>query len=820
MTKDRIQNAEYRGKIRGARRCGMTLIEIIISLAIITIILAVIVPQFVMMRSNWTSKKSATEVLQNGRILMDHLERNISQAVSITAVSSSSTTNGYIQFVDDDGNNFRYDINSTSNYVEYGAPGNLSDLAGPVSQLQFSCYDACNLDTPLSSPIDTNSIRFVKAGAILTNSSSFGQNKTLIASSYLRIHASGLVVWWKFDETSGLTAADSSGSGNNGTLTNMVGNEWTTGQINGALAFNGNKEFVTVANLSNQLGTNYTVSWWAEPNQLAVAENIVLGTDSTNHDFDYYQNGANLCIRAHNSSNNDITVSNVFFVGQWVNICVVGDSNGTRVYIDGNSIPAGTTSVTKSTTSGYSLNVGAYPTGTNSFNGTIDDVRVYNRALSTTEITALANILNYMFPPSPAKAGTDTTSVIIPTPATNAGDLLIAAVATDSDTSGSMAAPAGQGWTLINRGGYNSDVALGAWWKSAGASEPANYTFTWTGNHQAYGWMMRFTGHNPTSPINTFATNGQTSSTPTSPAVTTTVNECLILRLGAFDDDNEIVVGQPGLPGCTPITMDGTGVWYQGFSDNNLPGGGTSLPILKPNGTNQGDLLVAAVVVYGNAAITATGWTTQIYQGTSNGNTVRLGVWCKQAGASEPASYSFTWSGNRQAYGWIMRFTGQNTTTPINGTAQTWSGSSQIPTSPSVTTTVPNAMIIRVGAFAGNTIKVGSPGLPFHTAITMNESGTSGNTCSGGAGYKKQLVAGASGTSNFSLTASQSSRTVTFAIAPLGSNGTVSGGAGYVKLPAAGNSGTSTFNIGSSAYPAQTLTIAIAPGNGGEQILP
>jgi arabinogalactan endo-1,4-beta-galactosidase/type II secretory pathway pseudopilin PulG len=167
----------------------MTLIEIIVSLAIITIILAVIVPQFVMIRNSWASKEAATETLQNGRILLDHLERNLLKAVKITSVSSSSTTSGYIQFQDNDGNSFRYDINSTNNYVEYGAPGSLSDLAGPVSQLQFRCYDACNLDTPLDPITDANLIRFVKVETTLTNSVSSSRNKTLIASAYLRTNA-------------------------------------------------------------------------------------------------------------------------------------------------------------------------------------------------------------------------------------------------------------------------------------------------------------------------------------------------------------------------------------------------------------------------------------------------------------------------------------------------------------------------------------------------------------------------------------------------------------------------------------------------------
>jgi len=191
MTKDRRQNAEDRRKTCDARRRAMTLIEIIVSLAIITIILAVIVPQFVMMRSSWASKEATTEVLQNGRILLDHLERNLLKAVRITAVSSPSTTTGYIQFVANDGNSYKYDI--ASSYIRYGIVGVPSTLAGPATQLQFSCYDACNLDTPLDPITDANIIRSVKAEFTVYSPTTTSLSKTFDVNTYLRTNSS--LIW-------------------------------------------------------------------------------------------------------------------------------------------------------------------------------------------------------------------------------------------------------------------------------------------------------------------------------------------------------------------------------------------------------------------------------------------------------------------------------------------------------------------------------------------------------------------------------------------------------------------------------------------------
>jgi regulation of enolase protein 1 (concanavalin A-like superfamily) len=147
------------------------------------IIFAVIVPQFRIVRKTWDSQVGITETIQNSRVLVDHISRNLSKAGKITAVSGSSITNGYIEFEDNNANNFRYDVNGLNDYVEYGPVGSLADLAGPVSKLQFTCYDANDFDTPVT---DVNSIRFVKTEITLNNQAPSGRDKTFTTHSYIR----------------------------------------------------------------------------------------------------------------------------------------------------------------------------------------------------------------------------------------------------------------------------------------------------------------------------------------------------------------------------------------------------------------------------------------------------------------------------------------------------------------------------------------------------------------------------------------------------------------------------------------------------------
>lgn len=195
-----------KNKIRAST--ALTLLEMVIALAIMATIFAAILPLFRSIQNSWDSKQAAAETVQNGRVLIDHLNRNLAKAVKITAVSDSATTIGYIQFEDNDGNNLEYDI--ASSYVRFGVAGDLSGLAGPARQLQFTCYDASDFSTPIT---DVNDIRFVEVKTTLTNSATMGQDKTFTTSVYLRtnanIHGEGITKKppFEFDSLKGKTPA-------------------------------------------------------------------------------------------------------------------------------------------------------------------------------------------------------------------------------------------------------------------------------------------------------------------------------------------------------------------------------------------------------------------------------------------------------------------------------------------------------------------------------------------------------------------------------------------------------------------------------------
>lgn len=209
-------------------------------------------------------------------------------------------------------------------------------------------------------------------------------------------------------------------------------------------------------------------------------------------------------------------------------------------------------------------------------------------------------------------------------------------------------------------------------------------------------------------------------------------------------------------------------VIYRGFSEAKVPIDTTQVTLDITSGTAEGDLLIMAVAVDGDqtASLSApAGWTTLSVAHSQSG--VTLGVWWKEADAGEPSSHTITWTVNQRAYAWMMRLSNHDVSGPIHALA-TQEGQSSSPLCPAVTTTVPYAMVLRLGGFDRNNVTADDPGLSGHEPITMDASDFSNgrHQASGGAGYVSQAVAGDSGTANFTLTGGEEYFTVTIAIAP------------------------------------------------------
>lgn len=188
-----------------------------------------------------------------------------------------------------------------------------------------------------------------------------------------------LVGYWKFDETSGITAYDSSGNDNDGTLTN--GPTFTSGKVNNAVDFDGD-EYV---NLNTQIIPANMPNWsafaWVRYYSTAEFSQAILG-------------GVLLQIRMATGQLNsygggykysDTSVSE----GVWAHVGAVYD-NGTgdiTFYINGDS--AGTVAYDNSYTNGDRIKYIAKRGTEYFFKGLIDEVRIYSRTLSASEVSAI-----------------------------------------------------------------------------------------------------------------------------------------------------------------------------------------------------------------------------------------------------------------------------------------------------------------------------------------------------------------------------------------------------------------------------------------------
>ena len=202
---------------------------------------------------------------------------------------------------------------------------------------------------------------------------------------------------WSFDDGSGLTASNSSGNGRDGTLVNMDDTDWVQGEAgNGnALEFDGVNDHVVIAGYKGITGSNSrTCSAWIKTST-AVGANIVFwGDPRTNHNrwALYARGGGELAVGI--KMGFVIGTTNVCD-GDWHHVAAVFANDGTpdiaetRLYVDGveETISASLSAVPN--TLAYSdVLIGS--DGTTYLEGTIDEVHIYDRALTAAEIAALA----------------------------------------------------------------------------------------------------------------------------------------------------------------------------------------------------------------------------------------------------------------------------------------------------------------------------------------------------------------------------------------------------------------------------------------------
>lgn len=156
--------------------------ELTVATAIMTTVFAALMPLFAGIRRSTEARWAGLEMVQNGRILSEHLWRHLAQARRIVAVSASTEDAGYIEFEGWDGVVYRCALGARQ-CVEFGPVGRLCELAGPVEYLRFACYDDTDFDRPRPA---SDGVRLVTWEAGLRSAGSLMQNKSVVGACCLR----------------------------------------------------------------------------------------------------------------------------------------------------------------------------------------------------------------------------------------------------------------------------------------------------------------------------------------------------------------------------------------------------------------------------------------------------------------------------------------------------------------------------------------------------------------------------------------------------------------------------------------------------------
>jgi hypothetical protein len=225
----------------------------------------------------------------------------------------------------------------------------------------------------------------------------------------LNVHAAvqgptqGLVAYWKFDEGAGATAADSSGNGY--TLSLVNGPTWTAGKLNGGLSFNGLNEYGVVPGVDLSGTAAASVSVWLNRvwTPLTSGATVLLefsaNFNSSTTGFMFFPDDqcGGMVLGLHGNNGYNINCYNQPSSGAWHHLVLIYDKSQNAagevsLYLDGVLQAPRSRLYAADNSNAFGANpLYLFSRGGNQLfaSGTIDELRIYNRALSAAEVGQL-----------------------------------------------------------------------------------------------------------------------------------------------------------------------------------------------------------------------------------------------------------------------------------------------------------------------------------------------------------------------------------------------------------------------------------------------
>jgi glucose/arabinose dehydrogenase/PKD repeat protein len=201
----------------------------------------------------------------------------------------------------------------------------------------------------------------------------------------------GLVLGYGFEETSGQAANDVSAADNDGTINGPTGT--ASGKFGRALSFDGTNDRVDVPDAASlDLTTAMTLEAWVRPTTNSGWRSALFkerGTTSMVYAL-YSSNGSKPTTETFTSAVNAVPGPTGLTVNTWTHLASTYDGTTVRLFVNGTQVASKVATGAMPSTANP-LRIGGNAVYGDYFSGLIDEVRIYNRALSGAEITADMN---------------------------------------------------------------------------------------------------------------------------------------------------------------------------------------------------------------------------------------------------------------------------------------------------------------------------------------------------------------------------------------------------------------------------------------------
>ncbi len=322
----------------------------------------------------------------------DGIEHSSGSSIIINCILSENTSNG----LDVNGGGT---VTHTYNLVYGNGTGNFSNISQDATEIVADPQFASATDYHITMLSPARNAGTDLSGTV--DDDLEGRSRPFDGAYDIGCYEEGPTGHWKLDETSGTVAADSSGLGNDGIYTNGPSLN-QPGIYGGAANFDGTNDYVNLGNL-DVAGSAITLAAWIKADSFTGSANrIIAKADGADLSNNYWS------LTAVDSGGNDYlgillktdsggtqflpSISSPLETGKWIHVAAVYNGSTLKLYKNGVEILS--TAISGNLTSGPMVPVwiGGSPSNEKYFDGLIDDVHIYNRALTDVEVASLYDL--------------------------------------------------------------------------------------------------------------------------------------------------------------------------------------------------------------------------------------------------------------------------------------------------------------------------------------------------------------------------------------------------------------------------------------------